>query len=57
MGGQLRAFDRMRRQRNDLEYPSRNAPPIYPSDVREDITKTHAIIDIATTVLDQMSPF
>ncbi len=57
MGTKLRPFDRMRRQRNDLEYPSSSAPSIYSADVREDIAKTDAIIDIATTMFDQMSPF
>ncbi len=30
---------------------------IYSADVCEDIAKTDAIIKIATTMLDQMSPF
>lgn len=57
MGAKLRPFDRMRRQRNDLEYPSSNTPAIYSADVREDIAKTDAIIEIAATMLEQMSPF
>jgi hypothetical protein len=57
MGKTLRPFDRMRRQRNDAEYPPSNAPALTGSDVREDIPKAADIISLAERILDQMSPF
>jgi HEPN domain len=57
MGKTLRPFDRMRRQRNDAEYPPSNAPALTANDVREDIPKAADIISLAERVLDQMSPF
>jgi hypothetical protein len=57
MGHVLRPFDRMRRQRHDVEYPPTDAPQISPEDVREDVAKAAAIIDLSERVLDQMSPF
>lgn len=57
MGQVLRPFDRMRRQRHDVEYPPTDAPQISPEDVREDVAKAAAIIDLSERVLDQMSPF
>ena len=40
LGGALRPFDRLRRRRNQVEYPSAAAPSV----------------DVAAKVLDQMSP-
>jgi len=57
LGKTLRPFDRMRRQRNDAEYPRGNAPALTPADVQEDIPKAAALIDLAERVLEQMSPF
>ena len=57
LGAQLRPFDRMRRQRHDAEYPPSDAPELTADDVREDIPKASAIVDLAEQVLDQMSPF
>jgi hypothetical protein len=57
MGQVLRPFDRMRRQRHDVEYPPTDAPQISAEDVREDAAKAAAIIDLSERVLDQMSPF
>src|SRR6266487_6168522 len=39
MGQALRPFDRIRRQRHDVEYPPTDAPQISADDVREDATK------------------
>src|SRR5919198_708078 len=39
MGGVLRPFDRMRRQRHDAEYPVVDAPSLTADDVREDLEK------------------
>lgn len=57
MGQVLRPFDRMRRQRHDVEYPPADAPQISADDVREDAAKARAIVDLSERVLDQMTPF
>jgi hypothetical protein len=57
MGQVLRPFDRMRRQRHDVEYPPTDAPQISADDVREDAAKARAVVDLSERVLDQMSPF
>jgi hypothetical protein len=53
----LQPFDRIRRRRHDVEYPSTDAPLVNPDDIREDATKAAAIVDLSERVLDQMSPF
>jgi hypothetical protein len=57
MGHVLRPFDRMRRQRHDAEYPPTHAPELSADDVREDIPKATAIVDLCDRVLDEISPF
>lgn len=53
----LRRFNRMRSRRNDAEYPPTDAPEISAGDVQEDQAAAAEFIDIATRVLDEMSPF
>jgi hypothetical protein len=53
----LRPFDRIGRQRYDVEYPPADAPQVNRDDVREDAIKAAAIVDLSERVLDQMSPF
>ena len=48
-------FDRMRRRRHDVENPPTDAPQLTADDVREDVTKAAAIVDLGERVLDQMS--
>lgn len=57
MGQQLRPFDRMRRQRHDAEYPDVDTPDLTPDDIRDDLPKITAIVEIAERVLDQMSVY
>jgi hypothetical protein len=57
MGTVLRPFNRIRRQRRDAEYPHVDAPELDAADVREDVPKVQAILDLAARVLDEMSPF
>jgi hypothetical protein len=57
LGHELRPFDRMRRQRHEVEYPRSDAPEMTREDVREDIPKARAIVDLAARVLDEMSAF
>ncbi|NMO49862.1 hypothetical protein HH310_01430 [Actinoplanes sp. TBRC 11911] len=56
LGGVLRPFDRLRRRRNQVEYPSSSAPVVAADEVARDVPKVEEIIDVAARVLDQMSP-
>jgi len=56
MGAVLSPFDRMRRQRREAEYPHVDAPELSAADVREDVPKVQAILDLVVRVLDEMSP-
>lgn len=56
LGGVLRPFDRLRRRRNQVEYPSSTAPAVDADEVGRDVPKVEQIIDVAARVLDQMSP-
>lgn len=56
LGGVLRPFDRLRRRRNQVEYPSSAAPSINADEIERDAPKVVQIIDVAAKVLDQMSP-
>ena len=57
LGPVLRPFDRMRRRRNDAEYPKRDGQTFEPDDARRDQAKAAAIVELAERVLDEMSPF
>ncbi|HEU5109712.1 MAG TPA: hypothetical protein VFT95_14315 [Micromonosporaceae bacterium] len=57
LGGVLRPFDRLRRRRNQAEYPSAEHPGVEAEDVGRDLPKVEQILDVAATVLDQMNPF
>jgi hypothetical protein len=57
LGRAIRPFNRMRMRRNEAEYPPTNAPELIPDDVREDLTGATAIVDLASRLLDEMSPF
>jgi len=57
LGQVLRPFDRMRRRRNDAEYPKRDGQTFEPDDARRDQAKAAAIVELAERVLDEMSPF
>jgi len=56
LGAVLRPFDRLRRRRNQVEYPSAAAPGVTADDVERDLPKVEQILDVAAKVLDQMSP-
>ncbi|MGH3168728.1 MAG: hypothetical protein ACRDN0_22965 [Trebonia sp.] len=55
MGKVLRPFDRLRRRRNEAEYPRQDTLGLMPADVLRDIPKIEEILDLATRVIDQMS--
>ncbi len=57
LGQSLRPFDRMRRRRNEAEYPRRESERFTAEDVRKDIPKVETIVEIAVKVIDQMRPF
>ena len=57
LGDVLAPFDRMRRQRHDVEYPPVDAPDLTEDDVREDIPKAQALVEVAAKVLDDMLPY
>ncbi|GIG24555.1 hypothetical protein [Cellulomonas denverensis] len=57
LGSALRPFDRMRRQRNELEYPAVDTPTLSARDVLDDVPKIEAIVDLAAGVLDSMSVY
>ena len=57
LGGVLRPFDRMRRRRNEAEYPIQDRPALTGEDVRRDLPKVQQIVELATRVLDEMSPY
>jgi hypothetical protein len=57
MGPILRRFNRMRVRRNQAEYPPADAPELTSDDVAEDESKAEQIIDLASRLLDEMSPF
>jgi hypothetical protein len=57
LGGVLRPFDRLRRRRNQAEYPAAGQPTFNPDDVARDLPKVREILETATKVLDQMSPY
>lgn len=57
LGATLRPFDRMRRQRRAAEYPPVDAPELTAADVRDDLPKVLAIVELAAKVLDEMGPY
>ncbi len=57
LGGILRPFDRLRRRRNQAEYPSAAQPTVQAEDVSRDLPKVREIVAAVARVLDQMSPF
>lgn len=57
MGAVIRPFNRMRRRRNDSEYPSPDQPAVNHDEVEEDLPKVEQILGLAERVLDQMDAF
>jgi hypothetical protein len=57
LGPILRPFDRLRRRRNQAEYPIADRPDFRAEDVDRDLPKVQEIVDAAAKVLDRMSPF
>jgi hypothetical protein len=57
LGAILRPFDRLRRRRNQAEYPATGQPAFDADDVDRDLPKVREIVQAAAKVLDQMSPY
>ena len=57
LGKALRPFERMRRRRNEIEYPSFLEPWLTAEDVFEDARAASSLIDLVARVYDQMSPY
>jgi hypothetical protein len=57
LGTILRPFDRLRRRRNQAEYPIADQPTFSPEDVARDLPKVLVIVEAGEKVLDQMSPW
>jgi len=57
LGTKLRPFERMRRRRNEIEYPSFIEPSLTSTDVIEDSQAAEALINIVRNVYDEMSPY
>jgi hypothetical protein len=57
LGGLLRPVDRMRRRRNDAEYPSQTRPDLTAEEVERDVPKVDGLIEAVERVLDEMQPF
>jgi hypothetical protein len=57
LGSVLRPFDRIRRRRNQAEYPAADSPTFDPDEVVRDLPKVREMVDVAVKLLDRMSPF
>ena len=57
LGEAIRPFGRMRRRRNDLEYPAAGTEGVSEREVLGDIPVAERMIEIAEGVIDQMSVF
>lgn len=56
-GQVLRPFDRMRRRRNEAEYPTVDSPVLVAGDVVRDLPKVEQLIELSGRVLDEMGPY
>jgi hypothetical protein len=57
LGAALRPFDRIRRRRNQAEYPAAGQPTFRSEEIVRDLPKVQELVDISAKVLAQMSPF
>src|SRR6266540_6410474 len=57
IGQVLRPFDRIRRRRNEAEYPRHDVLGFTAEDAGRELPRVERIIDAAARVLDQMSPY
>lgn len=57
LGKTLRPFERMRRRRNEIEYPTFLTAPISNSIILEDAQAAESLITLARKVYDEMTAF
>ncbi|MDR1118124.1 MAG: HEPN domain-containing protein [Bifidobacteriaceae bacterium] len=57
LGSVLRPFERMRRRRNEIEYPDFVHTPLTAADLAEDTSAAEAIISFVKRVYGEMSPY
>ena len=57
LGAMLRPFDRIRRRRNQAEYPAADNPTFHSDEIARDLPKVREMVELSARVLDQMSPF
>jgi len=57
MGKSLRPFERMRRRRNEIEYPSFVEAPLTIDDANEDIDAAAELVKLVDRVYEEMSPY
>jgi hypothetical protein len=57
LGSILRPFDRLRRRRNQAEYPAAEGPGFTTDEIDRDLPKVREIVTAVAKVLDQMSPY
>lgn len=56
-GATVRPFDRLRRRRNQAEYPTADTPPVDADEVAADLPKVTAIVGLAESLLDQLTSY
>jgi hypothetical protein len=57
LGAIIRPFDRLRRRRNQAEYPAADQPGLDRDEIDRDLPKVRAIVDASARVLDEMSVY
>lgn len=57
LGHLLRPFNRMRRRRNEVEYPSLTTPAVTSEEVSEDLGKAAQVIEVARKALPNLGAF
>jgi hypothetical protein len=57
MGKVLRPFDRMRRRRNEAEYPRQDSPRVTAEEVLLEVPKVGDLLELAARVIGEMSPY
>jgi len=57
LGKALRPFERLRRRRNELEYPNFVEPAVTAQDVEEDARAAESLLHLVRRVVDEMSPY
>lgn len=57
LGSILRAFNRMRARRNEVEYRSSEAPAVTAEEITADLPKVQALIELAEKAIPNMPRF